>query len=257
MRRTRSAAGRSSTVIEANGAGSPAAASAPAVGRPLAQQVLEQAVADPRRSPWAARPARQVSSSASSTTRCAGTPAARGGLRQPEPMALAQRGRHGDRAAAAEQRAARAPSASPRARRPSRAAVARVASGSSTGTRPPSTARAASVDFPAPGGPRDHHERARRVAQHRRAPAPPQPRHAAVRRERAPPHPVPARPGHPRAAARACSPPRAPCATAARPAVRRQVVVVALEPAPPQPDRRGERVQLLEFAVGRHVAPRR
>ena len=247
MRRRRSAAGRSRIVVDANGS---ASFVAPSVRRKAAhsRNRSSNSSSDTRASPCAVRPARHVSGSASSRIRCAGTPRRRGG------PGLAQRCRDRDRARAGRKR--RREVGAPGGQRlvPSRAE---------------SSARIVGIDhrhalavhhaggegrLPRSRRPGDHHERAWRVAQDRRPVAAAQPGHAG-RSEHATAGAVAARPGH------------AAQQLAGRDllgaerhgggaAVRREVVVVALEPGAPQSEAPGERVQLVERSVSRHVAPR-
>ena len=156
-------------------------------------------------SPWAARPARHSSSPASTSTRCASTPAAAAAFviarRCPSRSAVVTATAPDPDASAASSSARQVRSASPHSP-PSRA---RTSSGSSTGTRPPDRA-GGERRLPRPRRPADHDERSRRVAQHRRPLAAAQPDDAGGR-ERAAPRPVAARARHAQRAARPSRPP--------------------------------------------------
>ena len=209
----------------------------------------------PRAPPWRrgrrGRPPRRRPAA----RRCAGTPAAAAALAIPSRCPCRSAVVTRPRRPARERRRASARTRERLLPRPppSRRSGVRIEHGHAVRRRP--RARRASTCPPPAARPR---RRARPPDSAARPgpPPPPQPRHAAAGRERAPARPLAARAGH--AAQQLARRHRLrPARERRRPAVRRQVVVVALEPRAPQPQPRRERVQLLELPVRGHVAPRR
>ena len=175
----RSAAARSRTVIDVNGAASEAAASVRREPAHPRSRCAAQAVGDAGVALSRAAGAAGLGS-ASSRSRCAVTPGRRGGLGHPQPVAVAQRRDRCAPVPEAECCAGRRATPSASSHDVERRALPRPGRGHALGV---DDARPPGVDFPAPGAARRSRSATRRVAKEGRTGAAAEPRHA-VRRQR-------------------------------------------------------------------------